>query len=118
VDARTEGGLLALLLLNVALQLFDGLATYAGLQVGYGEGNPLIVRAMGALGPAAALTLVKLYACACLVAVWHARRTRLALPALVVTAAVYATCSLAPWSAALAQAQIDQYQIRTLLAQL
>jgi hypothetical protein len=114
MNARTERGLFALLTLNVALQVFDGVATYLGLQVGFGEGNPVLVHAIAAVGPAAALLLTKLYACGCLLGVWHARRARLAFPAFVLIAAVYATCSLAPWSAALAQAHLDQLQLAQL----
>jgi hypothetical protein len=118
MESRAERALFALFLLNVALQVFDGVATYVGLGLGFDEGNPLLGQMMSATGPAAALLLTKLYACGCLVGVWRARRARLALPALALTAAVYATCSLAPWSAALAQAQLDQLQSQFQLAQL
>jgi hypothetical protein len=114
MDARAERGLFALFALNVTLQVFDGLATYHGLRVGFGEGNPLLVHAIALLGPAAALGLTKLYACGCLFGVWRARHARLALPALVAIAAIYATCSLAPWSAALVQAHLEQVQIAQL----
>lgn len=117
MDSRTERGFVALLVLNVGLQVFDGVATYTGLHLGFGEGNPLLVQVIALVGPAAALVLSKLYACGCLLGVWRLRHARLALPALVVTAAVYATCSLAPWSAALVQAQLDRLQL-TQLAQL
>jgi len=115
MNAPTERGLFALLLLNVALQVFDGVATYHGLRLGFEEGNPLLVQAIMLVGPAAALVLTKLYACGCLLGVWHVRRARLALPAFVLIAAIYATCSLAPWSAALAQAQFDRLELAQLL---
>jgi len=108
MNASADRGLFALFLLNVALQLFDGIATYQGLRLGFEEGNPVLVQVIALVGPAAALALTKLYACGCLLGVWHARRARLALPAFVLIATVYATCSLAPWSAALAQAQLDR----------
>ena len=114
MNVRTERGLFALLMLNVALQVFDGLATYHGMRFGFGEGNPVLVEIMALVGPAAALILTKLYACGCLLGIWHVRHARLALPALVVIAVVYATCSLAPWSAALAQAQFDRFQLAQL----
>ena len=114
MDARTERALFALLMLNVTLQVFDGIATYWGLQLGFGEGNPILLSVIAAVGPAAALVLTKLYACGCLFGVWQILRARLALPAFVLIAAIYATCSLAPWSAALAQAQIDQLQLAQL----
>ena len=83
MDARTERGLFALLMLNVTLQVFDGIATYWGLQLGFGEGNPLLLSMITTVGPAAALVLTKLYACGCLFGVWHVRHARLALPAFV-----------------------------------
>ena len=114
MNVRAERGLFALLMLNVALQVFDGLATYHGMRFGFGEGNPVLVEIMALVGPAATLILTKLYACGCLLGVWRARRARLALPALVLIAVVYATCSLAPWSAALAQAQLDRFPLAQL----
>jgi len=98
----TERGMLALVGVNLALQVFDGVATYVGLHAGMAEGNPLLAWALGQLGPASALCLFKLQACACLLLLWCVRRHRLAAPALVVSAAVYVVCSLAPWTVALA----------------
>jgi len=47
--------------------------------------------------------LLKAYACGSLLLIWHLRRrSQLAMPALVTTAAAYTVCSAAPWSAALA----------------
>ncbi len=92
----------ALVVINFALQLFDGVATYVGLGAGFAEGNPLLVWAFDRVGPASALCLFKLEACACLLLVWHLRRSRLAVPALATSAVVYVTCSLAPWTAVLA----------------
>jgi uncharacterized membrane protein len=102
-----ERGLLALVVVNLVLQVFDGVATYVGLHLGFGEGNPLLVWAFGHVGPASALFLFKLQACACLLLLWHLRWNRLAAPALVVSAAIYVACSLAPWTAALAAAHLD-----------
>jgi hypothetical protein len=92
-----------LLGLNVALQVFDGLATYYGLRMGYGEGNPIVASMLTALGNAPGLLLVKAYACACLLVIWNLRgRSRLAAPALTATALAYAVGSLGPWSVAFA----------------
>ena len=102
IEPRTERGILALVLLNLALQLLDGAATYAGLHAGFGEGNPLLAWAFGVLGPASALCLFKLQACACVLVLWRLRAHRLVTPALAFCAAVYTVCSLAPWAAALA----------------
>jgi len=103
----SERALLALLLLNIALQAFDGVATYSGLRVGFGEGNPLLAHAMEAFGLASTLIAAKLAACLLLGTLWVNRRSPLALPGLALTAAVYASCSLAPWSAALAHAHLQ-----------
>ena len=46
-DARVMA---ALVLLNLALQVADGLATWFGLQAGYGEGNPFLRSTMLTLG--------------------------------------------------------------------
>ncbi|HJQ84230.1 MAG TPA: DUF5658 family protein [Candidatus Binatia bacterium] len=98
----TERAMLALVGVNLALQVFDGVATYVGVHAGMAEGNPLLAWALGQLGPASALLLFKLQACACLLLLWRVRRNRLAAPALVLSATVYVVCSLAPWAAALA----------------
>ena len=102
-----ERGMLALVLVNLALQLFDGAATYAGLHQGFAEGNPILCWTLVRLGPASALFLFKLQACACVLVLWRLRRNRLAAPALLVSAAVYLACSLAPWTVALAH--LDLY---------
>src|SRR2546422_8910295 len=104
----TERGIFALVCLNFALQVFDGVATYVGIHAGLPEGNPLLAWALAHMGPFA-LFLFKLQACACLLLLWHARRNRLAGPALVFSAAVYAVCSLAPWAAALATLQREYW---------
>ena len=103
MQSPRERLLVALLLVNLWLQLFDGVATYFGITAGYGEGNPLVAATFTHLGLAPALCLAKLYACACLVLIWYLRgRSTLAIPALVATAAAYLVGSLAPWSAAFA----------------
>jgi uncharacterized membrane protein len=104
-----ERGVSALLLVNLALQLFDGVATYVGLHFGFNEGNPLLAWALGHVGPASALFLFKLQACACLLVLWRLRQNRLAVPALAMSAAIYVVCSVAPWTAALASAHLELY---------
>ena len=103
----TERGMLALVGLNLALQVFDGVATYVGMHAGVGEGNPLLAWALGQLGPASALFLFKLQACACLLLLWRVRSHRLVAPALVLCAAVYVVCSLGPWAVALASVHLE-----------
>jgi hypothetical protein len=103
MPASKERLLIALLLMNVFLQLFDGLATYFGIAAGYGEGNPLVRASFTYLGVGPALCFAKTYACGCLLLIWHLRsRSPLAAPALVGTAVAYAVASVAPWSVAFA----------------
>ena len=91
-----------LVLMNLALQVFDGVATYVGvLHAGFSEGNPLLDWAFGQIGTGSALCLFKLEACVCVLLLWRMRWSRLAAPALALSAAVYALCSFAPWTAAL-----------------
>ena len=97
------------MLLNVALQVFDGVATYVGLHAGMAEGNPLLIWTLGHIGPASTLLLFKLQACACVLLLWRLRQNRLAAPALVFSAAVYAACSLAPWAAAFATLHLEYW---------
>ena len=91
----------ALVLTNLVLQIFDGMATYVGLHAGFSEGNPLLDCAFAHLGPVSALCLFKLEACACVLILWRLRQNRLAAPALALSATVYALCSFGPWTAAL-----------------
>jgi uncharacterized membrane protein len=101
-----ERGITALVVLNLALQLFDGVATYIGVNAGFREANPLLAWSFGIVGTGTALLLFKLHACACLLLLWRFRGSSLAIPALGVSAVVYAVCSFAPWTAALASAHI------------
>ncbi len=87
----------SLLLVNLGLQAIDGLGTYYSLQMGAGEGNPLIQTAIDFWGSGGALLFWKLLACDLLVLVYCARSTaRLALPGLVLTAAAYTVLSAVP----------------------
>jgi uncharacterized protein DUF5658 len=103
MSARRERALVVLVLLNLVLQVFDGVATYLGLAAGHLEGNPIVAALLASLGTAPALVAVKLFACGCLLLIWQLRdRSRLALPALAAAALAYTVGSAAPWSAALA----------------
>ena len=96
-----ERAVIALVLMNLALQVFDGVATYVGVHAGFNEGNPILEWAFGHLGPASTLCLFKLEACACVLVLWRLRCNPLAAPALALSATVYALCSFGPWTAAL-----------------
>jgi len=106
-QASNERVVLALLVLNILLQVFDGVATYQGLHAGFPEGNPIVAWGIEHLGPAAALALFKLEACACLVVLWWlGARSSVAVPALAAAAAIYAIASVLPWSTALSGAAL------------
>lgn len=106
---RTERGMLALVCLNLALQVFDGVATYVGIHAGMPEGNPLLAWTLLQVGPGFGLFLFKLQACMCLLVLWRERRSWLTAPALVFSATVYVVCSLAPWAAALRSLHLEYW---------
>jgi hypothetical protein len=85
-----------LFVLNLALQLFDGIATHHGLR-SWHEGNPVIRAAMQALGPEQALLLFKAQACGWLVLLRRSPVPALAGPALVGGAGLYFALSYVPW---------------------
>jgi hypothetical protein len=92
-----ETHLYQLLILNVALQLFDGVATYQGLRFGVREANPILVAAFGLLGVGPALVLFKAKACGLLVLLHRATPARVGVTVLRALAAVYCLLSLGPW---------------------
>ena len=92
----TESDLHQLFVLNVALQLFDGIATWQGHWI-WGEGNPVMHVMMTSLGVTAALVLFKAKACAFLVVLRRCWRHREAYDALLVLAFFYTSFSLVPW---------------------
>ena len=101
--ATRERFLAALLLMNFALQVFDGLATYFAVRAGFAEGNPIVAWAITQVGAAPALFLFKVEAILCVCLLWHLRaRSGFAAPALAATAAIYVTYSFLPWSTLLA----------------
>jgi len=106
MQPHRERTMVALVVLNLVLQLFDGVATYVGMHAGFREANPLLNWAFGHIGTGTALLLFKLQACACLLLLWRLRGSSLAVPALGMSAVIYAVCSFAPWTAALASTHI------------
>lgn len=89
-----------LFVLNILLQIFDGVATYSGLQLGVREGNPLLCSAFHWWGVVPTLLVLKATVCVLLLFVYRVAREQLALPALTVLASVGAACSFIPWLAA------------------
>lgn len=89
-----------LFVLNIALQLFDAVATYQGLQIGCKEANPILASAFASFGVGPALLLFKAKACGLLFLLNRNRaHHRLVTPALTLLAAVYTVFSLGPWLA-------------------
>jgi len=92
-----DSHLYRLLVLNLALQLFDGVATYQGLRLGFREANPLLVSAFDLIGVVPALLLFKAKACGLLVLLHRAAPARIGVTVLRGLAAVYCILSLGPW---------------------
>jgi hypothetical protein len=86
-----------LFVLNVMLQVFDGVATYQGLQHHWAEGNPIIVSWIPFLGTGATLLLFKAKACGFLVILRRLGNHPFVYESLVVLATVYAFFSFIPW---------------------
>jgi len=87
-----------LFLLNIVLQLFDGLGTYQGVQLGWQESNPLVHALMGHWGVGWALLGAKSAACAFLLLLRCLGTHPLFITrALSLIAACYFALSFVPW---------------------
>ena len=86
-----------LFLLNVCLQLFDGVATYEGLQHHWAEGNPILVSWMPYFGTGGTLLLFKAKACGFLVILRRLAGKSFVYEALLMVATVYTCLSFIPW---------------------
>ncbi len=95
-----------LLLLNVVLQLFDGMATYSGLHLGAAEANQLLRSAFTLWGVGPSLILFKTFACGTLLLLYRHAPEELGRRALSFLAGVYCTLSLIPWMAKLVAAAL------------
>ena len=85
----------AVLAVFIALQLADGLITFAAVQI-FGpaaEGNPILVAWIGVAGPATTLVMAKGVSCALAVLLYSAGRFK-TLGALTV---VMLVCAIGPW---------------------
>ena len=85
-----------LFLLNLALQLFDGVATYQGFHF-WGEGNPVLLSVIPYLGVGATLMVFKAKACGFLVLLRRLGHRPFVYESLVVLATVYTCFSFLPW---------------------
>ena len=90
-----------LFLLNLCLQLFDGVATYQGLRHHWVEGNPLLLASMPLIGIGTTLLLFKAKACGFLVVLRRLGHEPLVYESLVLLATVYTVFSFIPWMARL-----------------
>ena len=86
-----------LVLVNIGLQVCDGLATDVGLQRGIEEANPLVRYALDALGPERGLLLWKVEACVWIGLLRSLGARPLVAVALTITAGVYLSFSVVPW---------------------
>jgi hypothetical protein len=86
-----------LFVLNLCLQIFDGIATYQGLQQSWREGNPLLVASMPYLGTGTTLLLFKAKACGFLVLLRRCGERSFVYESMVALATVYGFFSFLPW---------------------
>lgn len=86
-----------LFVLNIALQLFDGVATYQGLKHDWMEGNPLIVASIPYFGVGVTLLLFKAKACGFLVLLRRLGERTLVAESFVLLAVTYTFLSFLPW---------------------
>ena len=86
-----------LLVANLALQLFDGAATYVGWEQ-YGEWNPLLRAGFERWGALPTLLVAKTGAVALLLVLATTPRPRLAALALGLTFTAYTSLSFIPWT--------------------
>jgi Domain of unknown function (DUF5658) len=86
-----------LFLLNLGLQIWDGLATYYGMQLGIPEGNPLVRVWVEGWGVGWALVSAKTTACGLLLFLRCLGDLFLSRCAMTLTAGVYFLFSFLPW---------------------
>ena len=86
-----------LALLNLALQLFDGVATYVGWQQ-HGEMNPILAAGFARFGAGPTLIAAKLGAILLVVVLATTPKRSLATIGLGITFTAYTALSFVPWS--------------------
>ena len=87
-----------LVVMNLALQVWDGLATYYGLSQGMQEGNPLLRSCMEYWGVGVTLVGAKSVACVFLIYLREVASLSVSQWGLVVAAGSYVVVSVLPWS--------------------
>ena len=85
-----------LLILNLTLQVFDGLFSYQVFSLGVAEATPLVSAAISSWGVVCGLLYKKVLACALLVLIFalSQRHGELARRAMIVTASAYASVAV------------------------
>jgi uncharacterized membrane protein len=86
-----------LVLANLVLQVFDGVATYVGWEQ-YGEMNPILSAGFAAFGAGPTLVAAKLGAVMFVLVLATTPRRELATIGLGITFTAYTALSLVPWS--------------------
>jgi hypothetical protein len=99
IERAANPYLYQLFALNIVLQMFDGIATYSGINLGCAEANPLLRHAFAVLGVGPTLLLFKAKACALLLLLHRNVPTPLNQYVMRGLAAVYCVFSLGPWLA-------------------
>ena len=89
--------IIILVTLNLAVQLFDGIATYIGWER-FGEANPLLQAAFLSWGAGPTLLVAKLASAVLVLLLARTPRRALVGVGLVFTLCVYTALSLVPWS--------------------
>jgi hypothetical protein len=89
--------IIILVVSNMALQIFDGVATYVGWSR-FGEANPLLQTAFAMWGPGPTLMVAKGAAVALILMLSRAGRPLLVGAGLSFTMAAYVSLSLVPWT--------------------
>jgi hypothetical protein len=99
---RASVALIVLIALNLALQVFDGVATYVGWQY-FGEANPILRMGFSVWGAAPTLLVAKGAAASLILMLARAGHPVLVTVGLSFTLAAYTALSLIPWSLRLCQ---------------
>ena len=86
-----------LMVMNLALQVWDGLATYYGLSQGVQEGNPLLRSCMEYWGVGVTLVGAKSAACVFVFSLYKVAYLSLSQWGLVLAAVSYVVGSFLPW---------------------
>ena len=94
---QRRGALVFLVVMNLLLQVFDGVATYIGWQE-HGEMNPILSAGFLHFGPGTTLVVAKLIAILFVFVLAATPRRSLAMIGLGITFTAYTALSFVPWS--------------------